>query len=102
MWLLKFSDEIVIMCIVVDILVCVYCWVMMFVYLGCFEYQFEVEIYYEFVMVGVWYFVYGIIVGGGENVCILYYIENQDVIVDGSLILIDVGVEYNGYVVDII
>lgn len=44
---------------------------------------------------------YGSIVGVGVNVCILYYCDNIVCSCDGDLVLIDVGVEYCGYVSDI-
>jgi len=44
---------------------------------------------------------YPSIVGGGANGCILHYINNQDVLKDGELLLIDAGAEYNGYASDI-
>ncbi len=41
------------------------------------------------------------IVGGGANGCILHYIENNDELNDGELLLIDAGAEYDGYASDI-
>ncbi|WP_020648496.1 Xaa-Pro aminopeptidase [Solimonas variicoloris] len=44
---------------------------------------------------------YGSIVGGGANACILHYVENDDVLRDGELLLIDAGGELDGYTADI-
>lgn len=41
------------------------------------------------------------IVGGGKNGCILHYTENCDELIDGDLVLIDSGAEYQGYAGDI-
>jgi Xaa-Pro aminopeptidase len=44
---------------------------------------------------------YNSIIGGGENACILHYVENNCPLKDGDLILIDAGAEYQGYASDI-
>ena len=44
---------------------------------------------------------YNSIVGGGGNATILHYVENNQPLKDGDLILIDAGAEYNGYAADI-
>jgi Xaa-Pro aminopeptidase len=44
---------------------------------------------------------YGSIVGGGDNACILHYVENNRVLNDGDLLLIDAGGELDGYTADI-
>ena len=44
---------------------------------------------------------YNSIVGGGENACILHYVENNCDLKDGDLILIDAGASYKGYASDI-
>jgi Xaa-Pro aminopeptidase len=44
---------------------------------------------------------YGTIVGGGENACILHYVENSAALRDGDLLLIDAGGELAGYTADI-
>ena len=44
---------------------------------------------------------YPSIVGGGANSCILHYVENQDQLKDGDLLLIDAGAEYDCYASDI-
>jgi Xaa-Pro aminopeptidase len=44
---------------------------------------------------------YNSIVGGGENACILHYVENNCPLKDGDLLLIDAGAQYKGYASDI-
>ncbi len=41
------------------------------------------------------------IVGGGANACVLHYINNNQPLRDGDLLLIDAGCEYDGYASDI-
>lgn len=68
---------------------------------GMYEYQLEGEIQYEFTRHGARFPSYNIIVGSGENSCILHYTENADKIKSGDLVLIDAGCEYQGYASDI-
>lgn len=68
---------------------------------GCFEYQLEAEILHTFVRQGARFPAYNSIVGGGANACILHYINNNQVINDGELVLIDAGAELHGYAGDI-
>ena len=68
---------------------------------GVYEYQLEATILHSFAMQGARYAAYNTIVGGGENACILHYVENKDVLNDGDLVLIDAGSEYQGYAADI-
>lgn len=41
------------------------------------------------------------IVAGGDNACILHYVENNAPLRDGDLVLIDAGCELHGYAADI-
>ncbi|HJP51637.1 MAG TPA: M24B family metallopeptidase, partial [Pseudomonadales bacterium] len=41
------------------------------------------------------------IVGSGNNGCILHYIQNDDQIKDGDLVLVDAGCEYEYYACDV-
>ncbi|MCK5903505.1 MAG: Xaa-Pro aminopeptidase [Cocleimonas sp.] len=65
-----------------------------------YEYQIEAEILHEFRQAGM-EVAYTSIVGGGENGCILHYIENNQCLKAGDLLLIDAGAEYQGYASDI-
>lgn len=67
---------------------------------GLHEYEIEAELLHEFRRQG-GEPAYQSIVGGGENGCILHYIENSHVLKDGELLLIDAGCEYQGYAADI-
>jgi Xaa-Pro aminopeptidase len=44
---------------------------------------------------------YPSIVGGGNNGCVLHYVENKDALNDGDLVLIDAGCELDCYASDI-
>ncbi|MDC8830207.1 Xaa-Pro aminopeptidase [Alteromonas gilva] len=101
MRMLKSRDEIEVMRTAAEISARAHCRAMQFAQPGCFEYQLEAELHHEFAMAGARQPAYGTIVGGGENACILHYTENSDEIMDGTLILIDAGAEYNGYAADI-
>jgi Xaa-Pro aminopeptidase len=68
---------------------------------GVYEYQLEAEILHEFAMSGARHPAYNTIVGGGANGCILHYIDNDQVLRDGDLVLIDAGCEYEYYASDI-
>ena len=67
---------------------------------GMYEYEVEAELLYEFRKAGC-VTAYPSIVAGGKNACILHYIENNQVLNDGDLLLIDAGAEYQGYASDI-
>lgn len=44
---------------------------------------------------------YPSIVGSGNNGCVLHYIENSKMNVEGDLVLMDLGAEYRGYTADV-
>jgi len=68
---------------------------------GMFEYQIEAEIRHEFGFSGAREIAYNPIVGGGDNACVLHYIENNKKLKDGDLLLIDAGCELELYAADI-
>ena len=68
---------------------------------GLYEYQLEAELLHSFMHQGARSPAYTSIVGGGKNGCILHYVENQDVLKDGDLVLIDAGAELECYASDI-
>ena len=68
---------------------------------GKFEYQVQAEMECEFRLGGSEYNAYPSIVAGGENACILHYIDNNCVLNDGDLLLIDAGAEIDCYASDI-
>ena len=67
---------------------------------GMMEYALEAELNYIFGQSGCLPS-YNSIVGGGENGCILHYVENNKPLKDGDLVLIDAACEYEYYASDI-
>ncbi|MEK5755810.1 Xaa-Pro aminopeptidase [Acinetobacter variabilis] len=67
---------------------------------GIMEYALEAELNYVFGKNGC-VPSYNSIVGGGENACILHYVENDKELKDGDLVLIDAACEYQFYASDI-
>ena len=67
---------------------------------GMMEWEVEAEILHEFRRSGA-VPGYNTIVGGGENACILHYVENSAELRDGDLLLIDAGAEWDSYASDI-
>lgn len=68
---------------------------------GGFEYHLEAELIHTFMEHGARSTAYPSIVGGGNNSCILHYIENRAPLNDGDLVLIDAGCELECYASDI-
>lgn len=67
---------------------------------GMMEYQLEAELLYIFAQNGC-QTAYNSIFGGGANGCILHYVENNQPLKDGDLVLIDAGAELDHYAADI-
>ena len=67
---------------------------------GRHEYEIEAELLHEFRR-NAMEPAYPSIVGGGDNACILHYVDNCAPLQDGDLLLIDAGAEYQGYASDI-
>lgn len=70
------------------------------VHVGMMEYALEAELNYVFGQQGC-VPAYNSIVGGGANACILHYVENNQELKDGDLVLIDAACEYELYASDI-
>ncbi len=68
---------------------------------GLGEHQIEALLEYEFRRRGADGPAYGTIVGGGDNACILHYVDNDDVLRDGELMLVDAGAEVDLFAADI-
>ena len=68
---------------------------------GWKEYQLQAEIEHVFRWHGAAAPAYESIVAGGANACVLHYIENDDVVQDGDLVLVDAGAEFALYAGDI-
>lgn len=67
---------------------------------GMNEGELEAEFLYEFRRSG-GAAAYNSIVGGGENSCVMHYVDNNCVLRGGDLVLIDAACEYQGYASDI-
>ncbi len=68
---------------------------------GVNEYEIDALLDYTFRKNGSTGQAYNSIVAGGENACILHYIENDQPLKDGDLLLIDAGAEWEYYASDV-
>ena len=68
---------------------------------GDSEQQIESLYIHEFSKRGARYPAYNPIVAGGENACVLHYVENNQILEDSDLLLVDAGCEYQMYAADI-
>ncbi len=68
---------------------------------GMHEYQLASVFSHHCQMGGAAHLAYPSIVGGGNNACVLHYVENSAVLNDGDLVLIDAGCEVDCYASDI-
>jgi Xaa-Pro aminopeptidase len=68
---------------------------------GRFEYELEAALLHQFRRQGAAGPAYGSIVGGGNNATVLHYIQNNEKLARGELVLIDAGCELEGYASDV-
>ena len=68
---------------------------------GQYEYHVEAELTHEFIRHGARTPAYNHIVASGPNACVLHYNDSNRKMLDGDLLLIDAGCEYEGYASDI-
>ncbi len=68
---------------------------------GLPEYSLEAELIHEFRQSGATGHSFLPIVAGGKNACTLHYIENNQRLNDGDLVLVDAGCEVDNYASDI-
>jgi len=99
--LIKSPAELVLMQKAVDITAAAHLRAMQACQPGMYEYELDAELMYEFIRNGALSPAYTSIVGSGRNSCILHYIANNKRIVDGEVVLIDAGAEYQNYAADI-
>lgn len=66
-----------------------------------YEYELEAELMYEMVRQGCRATAYDSIVACGENACVLHYTANDAPLIDGELVLIDAGAEFECYAADV-
>lgn len=64
------------------------------------EYEIEAEFIHEFTKNRANGFAYTPIIASGYNACVLHYIQNNQQVKDGDIILMDVGAEYANYASD--
>lgn len=67
---------------------------------GVWEYELEAEYAHTFLSNRSRGFAYTPIIAGGFNACVLHYIDNNQQLKDGDLLLMDVGAEYGNYNAD--
>ena len=99
--LIKDADEIQIMKKACQISAEAHVEAMKFVKPGMTEQEMEAFYQYEFSKRGGRFSAYTPIVAGGENACILHYVENSKPLHDGELLLVDAGCEFELYASDI-
>lgn len=68
---------------------------------GKYEYELEAAFIHESSIRGAREQAYPSIVGGGNNACVLHYVDNDHVLQDGDLVLVDAGCELDCYASDI-
>lgn len=68
---------------------------------GQMEYQLEATFNQYCLNAGCRGLAYQSIVAGGNNSCTLHYVNNDQILKDGDLVLVDAGAEYNYYAADI-
>lgn len=68
---------------------------------GLFEYEIESIIEYKYLKNGSPRFAFPSIVGSGANSTILHYMDNNQQMKDGDVLLMDIGAEYGYYAADI-
>ncbi|NLB21741.1 MAG: M24 family metallopeptidase [Clostridium sp.] len=68
---------------------------------GAYEYEMEAEFDYILKKNGVKDFAFKTICAGGKNAAVLHYVENNQMIKDGDLLLLDLGAQWNYYSADI-
>lgn len=100
MRLFKGAEEVALMRKAAEISAAAHVRAMQLVKPGMMEYALEAEVLYEFQKNGCTT-AYNSIVGGGANGCILHYVENNQALKDGDLVLIDAGAELDHYAADI-
>ncbi len=68
---------------------------------GMHEYQLASLFAHHCQMKGAGHLAYPSIVGGGNNACVLHYVDNNQPLRDGDLVLVDAGCEIDCYASDI-
>lgn len=74
--------------------------VLEFIKPGVGEWEIEAEYIHEFTRSNSKGFAYTPIIGSGFNACVLHYIDNNNIVKDGDVLLMDVGAEYANWNAD--
>lgn len=75
--------------------------ILKFIKPGVMEFEIEAELMHEFLRNRSRGFAYSPIIASGYNACVLHYIENNQEVKDGDMILMDFGAEYANYASDL-
>jgi Xaa-Pro aminopeptidase len=75
--------------------------ILRFVKPGVTEFQVQAEIDHEFTINRARGHAYRPIIASGKNACVLHYTENKSDCLDGDLLLMDFGAEFNNYAADL-
>jgi Xaa-Pro aminopeptidase len=75
--------------------------ILKFISPGVMEYEIQAEIIHEFLMRRATGEAYGSIIASGDRARILHYVSNNQVCLDGELVLMDFGASYGGYAADL-
>jgi Xaa-Pro aminopeptidase len=68
---------------------------------GKTEYEVEADITHEFISNRATGHAYSPIIAGGGNACVLHYVDNNQELKDGDVVLMDFGAEYANYAADL-
>ena len=75
--------------------------ILQFIKPGIMEFEIEAELMHEFLRNRSRGFAYSPIIASGFNACVLHYVENNQKVKDGDMILMDFGAEYANYASDL-
>jgi Xaa-Pro aminopeptidase len=98
---IKTKEEVEVLKIAVDITHKAFLRVMKFIRPGVYEHEIEAEIVHEFLRNRSKGEAYGSIIASGDRARTLHYVSNNEVCLDGELILMDFGANYGGYCADL-
>ncbi|MBK8873629.1 MAG: aminopeptidase P family protein [Bacteroidetes bacterium] len=98
---IKSDTEIKLMQVAMDITDKAFRRVLAFTKPGIMEYEIEAEIIHEFIKNRATGHAYNPIIASGKNANVLHYNDNNQVCLDGDVILMDFGAEYANYAADL-
>ncbi len=98
---IKTKEEIAVTQEAIDITEKAFRRVMQFMRPGVMEHEIEAEITHEFLRNRATRHAYGAIIASGDRARTLHYVENNQVCLDGELVLMDFGASYGNYSADL-